>query len=86
MTEPQSTTEYNVIDWRISLINLRNLTHLAIRHLEPIEYEDLPDDAEFRQILWTLSNHMRTEADRINHMYETLGLAGVDDRRIKTQL
>ncbi len=39
---------------RMCLIKVKVLSELALKHLEGVKGEELPDDPGFRQTLWTL--------------------------------
>jgi hypothetical protein len=82
--EEEKKTEPNVISYRMEFIRMKSLAILALKHLESVEGEDIPEDVEFRQVLWTLVAEFTNRCQHFARIfYGTLGLPGVDDRAYK---
>lgn len=71
---------FNIVDYRVEFIRIKSLATVALKHLESVTDEDIPEDAEFRQILWILSSELVYTLQHLERMYYALKLAGVDDR------
>ncbi len=70
----------DITAYRMNLIRIKSFATLAVEHLDSVTGEEIPDDAEFRQILWVLSAELINNSRDLGRMYETIRLPGVDDR------
>jgi hypothetical protein len=73
---------FNIVAYRVEFIRIKSLATVALKHLESVTDEDIPKDAEFRQILWILESELVSALQDLESMHDALGLAEVDDRVI----
>ena len=55
MAKSQETHSWNANDYKYALIRTKSLITVALKHLEGAKGEEIPDDSEFREILFSLA-------------------------------
>ncbi len=74
--------EFDITYTRMCLIRVKVFSELALKHLEEVKGEELPNDPSFRQTLWTLLDAVGKYGDEIDNKLSTrvgLPLPGVED-------
>ena len=78
MTDENKRTSDNVLHIRVSLVKIKSAATVALKHLESVENETLPEDPDFLHILWTLLGVVVIEADDIDRERGRMRLPGID--------
>ena len=70
-------------EFRICFTEIKTLSTLALKHVESVHQEPLPDDREFNKILFTLVRQLLDAFERLERMEDDINIDFSKDMETK---